>query len=87
MAAGAAIGFTVTVRNDGAGIARSVTVSDTLPTDAGLAWVLDDDAGGACHLAGGIVTCAPADLAPGRLIRLPRHEPDDVRHRRYEPGH
>ena len=45
--AGDTIGFTVTVTNTGAGTAKGVTVSDTLPTDAGLNWTLDDDAGGA----------------------------------------
>ena len=68
VAPGGAVGFTVTVHNSGTGIARDVTVSDPLPTDAGLAWVLDDDAGGACHVAAGSVSCGPVDLAPGGSI-------------------
>ena len=36
MSAGDTIGFTITVTNAGAGEARGVTVTDTLPTQAGL---------------------------------------------------
>jgi uncharacterized repeat protein (TIGR01451 family) len=60
--AGDTIGFTVTVTNNGNGTAKGVTVTDTLPTDAGLAWVLDDNAGGLCSLTAGVVTCGPLDL-------------------------
>src|SRR5438093_289036 len=35
------IGFAITVTNSGAGTARNVTVSDPLPTDAGLSWSID----------------------------------------------
>ena len=68
VAAGAAVGFTVTVHNSGSGIARDVTVTDPLPTDAGVFWILDDDAGGLCNLAAGSVACGPRDLAPGGSI-------------------
>ena len=63
--AGDTIGFTVVVKNNGAGAAKGVTVSDPLPTDAGLDWTLDDNAGGKCSLASGVVTCGPLDLAAG----------------------
>jgi uncharacterized repeat protein (TIGR01451 family) len=63
--AGETIGFTVTVTNNGDGTAKGVLVTDPLPTDAGLAWVLDDDAESACVLASGTVTCGPLDLASG----------------------
>ncbi len=39
------IGFTITVTNDGPGIARDVVVSDTLPTSAGLDWTIDGGTG------------------------------------------
>ena len=67
VAPGDAVGFAVTVHNSGSGIARDVTVTDPLPTDTGLVWILDDDAGGACHLAAGS-SLRPRDLAPGGSI-------------------
>ena len=63
--AGDTIGFTVTVTNNGDATANGVVVDDPLPTDAGLDWTLDDDAGGLCSLAAGTVTCGPTTLAPG----------------------
>ena len=51
--------------NNGEGTAKGVTVSDTLPTDAGLAWTLDDNAGGKCVLTAGVVTCGPLSLDAG----------------------
>ncbi len=62
---GDTIGFTVTVRNDGQGMATGVHVTDPLPTNGGLDWVLDDDAGGLCSLDAGVVTCDKASLASG----------------------
>ena len=38
MSAGDPIGFTITIANAGPGAAADVTVTDTLPTRAGLAW-------------------------------------------------
>ena len=43
-------------------------VTDTLPTDAGLSWILDDNAGGLCALAAGVVTCDKDTLDPGETI-------------------
>ena len=63
--AGESVGFTVTIGNSGPGIAKGVLVTDTLPTDAGLSWILDDDAGGLCELASGVVTCEKDVLAVG----------------------
>src|SRR5207247_3251867 len=66
--AGDAIGFTVTVTNNGTGIARNVALNDALPTDAGTSWSID---GGTyatyttCAIAGGTLSCGPSDLAGG----------------------
>src|SRR5436305_1738296 len=35
------IGFTITLTNSGAGIARNVTANDTLPANAGTSWSID----------------------------------------------
>src|SRR5439155_19106494 len=39
--AGDPIGFVITVTNTGAGTAKNVTVTDPLPTNAGLSWSID----------------------------------------------
>ncbi len=65
VSAGDPIGYTVTVTNNGTGTAKGVIATDTLPTDAGLAWILDDNAGGLCSLTAGVVTCGPIDLVAG----------------------
>jgi uncharacterized repeat protein (TIGR01451 family) len=68
---GDAIGFTITVGNDGPGIATGVTLTDTLPTNGGLAWsidLIDGQAPGAqapCAIANGALTCAFGDMAEG----------------------
>ena len=41
MSAGEQIGFTVTVTNTGLGTAKGVSVTDTLPTNAGTNWTID----------------------------------------------
>jgi uncharacterized repeat protein (TIGR01451 family) len=66
VSAGDTIGFTITATNNGAGTAHGVTVTDTLPTDAGLSWTIDaanSDAG--CSIAAGVLTCNWGDLASG----------------------
>src|SRR5439155_1489238 len=68
VSAGDAIGFTVTVTNNGTGIARNVALNDALPADAGTSWSID---GGTyatyttCAIAGGALSCGPSDLAGG----------------------
>jgi uncharacterized repeat protein (TIGR01451 family) len=66
VSAGEDIGFTIEATNNGAGTAHGVTVTDTLPTDAGLAWTIDaanSDAG--CTISSGVLTCNWGDLASG----------------------
>jgi uncharacterized repeat protein (TIGR01451 family)/MYXO-CTERM domain-containing protein len=68
VSAGTAIGYTITVTNGGAGTAHGVTMTDTLPTDAGLSWSVGTVTGGwSCAIAAGVLTCGGAafDLAPG----------------------
>ncbi len=64
VAAGTPIGFTMTVRNTGTGLARAVTLTDPLPTGAGLAWAIAPAAAG-CQIQAGALDCAFGDIAPG----------------------
>src|SRR5207245_1844516 len=64
--AGDPIGYVITVSNTGAGTAHNVTVTDTLPTNAGLSWSID--AGGSSSgwsISAGVLSFGPADLAAG----------------------
>ena len=64
VSAGDQLGFTIKVTNTGQGNANGVTVSDTLPTTAGLSWTESpDDA--ACSIAAGTLTCTFGTIAPG----------------------
>ncbi|HET7702272.1 MAG TPA: hypothetical protein VFK35_02655, partial [Candidatus Limnocylindrales bacterium] len=60
ISAGDVASFTITATNAGPGIARSVTVTDTLP--AGITWS-DDSA--SCSIAAGVLSCNFGDLAAG----------------------
>lgn len=64
--AGDDIGFTITVSNTGAGEARGVTVTDTLPVLSGLSWTIDGGTGAAdCAIAAGVLTCTLGTMASG----------------------
>jgi len=60
---GAPVGFVITATNTGAGEARAVTVTDRLPTTAGLSWTEAPDVQ-ECAIAGGVLTCAFGTLGP-----------------------
>ncbi len=65
------IAFDIVVKNNGDGNAYGVTVSDTLPTEAGLSWSIDganSDAG--WSIAGGTLSFGPATLASGESVRV-----------------
>jgi uncharacterized repeat protein (TIGR01451 family) len=65
---GSPIGFTLTVYNDGTGDAHGVTLSDTLPTNAGLSWSIASQAAGwnnTCAIAAGKLTCGPVTVPAG----------------------
>ncbi|MEO8540484.1 MAG: hypothetical protein ABI577_12155 [bacterium] len=55
------IGFTITAKNNGVGTAKGVTVNDTLPNTAGLAWTESPD-NGECTIVGFQLTCNFGDL-------------------------
>jgi uncharacterized repeat protein (TIGR01451 family) len=65
---GSPIGFKITVSNPGAGTAKSVTLTDTLPTNPGLNWAIDPnplytDPG--CMISSGVLSCSYTTLASG----------------------
>ena len=56
--AGDDIGFTLKVTNKGMGQARNVTITDTLPVEPGVAWIVDQqDQGTTCSISAGELTC------------------------------
>ncbi|HVE99326.1 MAG TPA: choice-of-anchor P family protein [Mycobacteriales bacterium] len=70
VSSGEAIGFTVTVTNNGTGVARAATLRDALPAASGVDWTLSAYAGpGSCRIDGAPPTetlaCELGDLAPG----------------------
>ncbi|TMK36025.1 MAG: DUF11 domain-containing protein [Actinobacteria bacterium] len=68
---GDAIGFLITVGNNGPGTANGVTLTDTLPTNGGLDWtidLIDGLAPGAqppCSIDAGVLSCNFGSLAEG----------------------
>jgi uncharacterized repeat protein (TIGR01451 family) len=66
--AGDSIGFTLTVWNDGSGDAQGVTLSDLLPTNPGLNWVVADTGAGwgvPCTISLGVLSCGPVTVPAG----------------------
>jgi uncharacterized repeat protein (TIGR01451 family) len=71
VSAGDQIGFTITVHNAGSGIARNVSVSDLLPTDAGTSWSIDlPNSSAGWSIAAGMLSYGPADLAAGGSVHV-----------------
>jgi uncharacterized repeat protein (TIGR01451 family) len=62
--AGSNIGFTVTVNSNGPGTATSVTLTDALPTGAGISWSISPAAAG-CSISSNTLSCSFGDLASG----------------------
>ena len=58
--AGDTAAFTIVVKNNGPGVAKGVTLTDTLP--AGVAWQEDNQD---CQIANNVLTCDFGDLASG----------------------
>ena len=61
--------FTITVTNDGPGVAENVTLTDALPTGDGISWsVSQQPSQGSCSVDGSqTLTCSFGDLAPGSV--------------------
>src|SRR5205823_4051259 len=71
VSAGDPIGFTITVTNNGAGVAHGVSVNDTLPTDSGLSWSIDGGTGaGSCSISAGVLSCSFGDMASGAALTV-----------------
>src|SRR5919204_557127 len=71
VSAGDQIGFTITLTNSGAGIARNVSASDLLPSPAGTSWSIDAaGSSSGWSLAAGMLSYGPADLAPGASVHV-----------------
>ncbi|HEV2477219.1 MAG TPA: DUF11 domain-containing protein, partial [Candidatus Dormibacteraeota bacterium] len=69
--AGDNIGYVVTVSNTGAGTASGVTVTDTVPTNAGLSWSIDvSGTTGTWTQSGGKLTFGPQDVASGASFHV-----------------
>jgi uncharacterized repeat protein (TIGR01451 family) len=61
VSAGDPIGFVITVKNNGTGTARGVTLNDPLANTAGLCWAENS---ADCSIAAGVLSCTFGDLAP-----------------------
>ena len=73
VSAGEQIGFDIVVTNDGNGTAKNVTVTDTLPTDAGLSWTIESvsgDGSPSCSITSGVLTCTSAALGAGESFTV-----------------
>src|SRR5262249_22158011 len=72
VSAGDPIGFTITVGNNGAGVAKGATLDDPLPVGADINWVISPAyAGpGTCAITSGKLSCAFGDLAPGASVSI-----------------
>jgi len=68
VSAGDQIGFTMTVWNSGDGDAHNVNLSDPLPTNPGLTWVLAGQGAGwagTCQINAGELDCGPVTVPAG----------------------
>src|SRR5438128_720374 len=69
--AGENIGFTLTVSNSGAGTAHGVTITDTLPSNAGLSWSVDGGSAAVpSGISAGVRTCDIAALPSGAVATV-----------------
>ncbi len=59
--------FSVTLKNNGPGVAKSPTLSDPLPTGTAGPWtIVSQPAGNPCSITAGTLACAFSDLASGQ---------------------
>ena len=73
VSAGSPIGFELVASNTGVGSAKTVVVTDTLPTNAGLSWTIDtanSDTGCSINSGTGVLTCNFGTIAGGTTKRV-----------------
>jgi uncharacterized repeat protein (TIGR01451 family) len=71
VAKGDTIGYTIEVTNSGGESATGVTLTDTLPTDAGLNWSIDSaNSSPGFSITDGVLGFGPADLAAGASVHV-----------------
>lgn len=73
VSAGDEIGYVITATNNGAGTARGVTMTDTLPVTPGTHWTVDSASPGwTCAIAAGLLTCGgpTTSLSSGDSLRV-----------------
>ena len=76
--AGQNASYTITVKNDGPGEARAVTLSDPLPGGTAGPWVIGSQpAGNPCSVAGNSLSCSFGDLAAGQQVQVTVNAPTD----------
>jgi uncharacterized repeat protein (TIGR01451 family) len=64
--AGQDVRFTIKVKNNGPGVAKGVTLSDTLPNNTAGAWkIVSQPTGDPCTLSGRNLSCSFGDMASG----------------------
>ena len=69
VSAGSSIGFTIGVSNSGPGTAKSVTLSDALPTGSGVSWSISPAVSG-CSISSNTLTCNLGDMASGGSVSV-----------------
>ncbi len=71
VSAGDDVEFTITTTNSGAGTAKAVTLSDTLPTGTAGAWtIVSQPAGNPCSISAGVLSCSFGDMAAGASAQV-----------------
>ena len=68
VAAGETATYTLTASNQGASLARNITISDTLPTPISINGTVTATGGGTCTVAGQAISCTADILAPNSSI-------------------
>jgi uncharacterized repeat protein (TIGR01451 family) len=64
------IGYTITLRNTGDADATNVKISDTLPSNGGVAWTVDAPQTATCPITSGVMVCNVGTLAAGSAFTV-----------------
>ena len=70
VSAGAQIGYTLTVTNNGSGTATTVNLTDTLPTVTGGGWSIVAGNSGTCSITGQTLNCNFGTLGPSAIASV-----------------